>query len=38
MHRTIAAGGQGHIYLLQQCLREQPGIELVDPLGYLAGT
>jgi hypothetical protein len=30
--------GQGHIYLLQQCLREQPGVQLVAPLSYLAGT
>lgn len=36
--RVVAFYGQGHIYLLQQCLREQPGIELVDPLKYLAGT
>jgi hypothetical protein len=36
--RIVAFYGQGHIYLLQQCLREQPGVELVDPLSYLAGT
>jgi hypothetical protein len=30
--------GQGHIYLLQQCRREQPQVQLVDPLSYLAGT
>ena len=36
--RIVAFYGQGHVYLLQQCLREQPGIELVDPLSYLAGT
>jgi len=36
--RVVVFYGQGHIYLLQQCLREQPGLQLVDPLGYLAGT
>ena len=36
--RVVAFYGQGHIYLLQQCLREQPTVQLVDPLSYLAGT
>jgi Family of unknown function (DUF5694) len=36
--RVVAFYGQGHIYLLRQCLREQPTVQLVDPLDYLAGT
>lgn len=36
--RVVAFYGQGHIYLLQQCLREQPTVQLIDPLSYLAGT
>jgi hypothetical protein len=36
--RVVVFYGQGHIYLLQQCLREQPGVQLVDPLSYLAAT
>jgi hypothetical protein len=36
--RVLVFYGQGHIYLLQQCLREQAGVQLVDPLSYLAGT
>ena len=36
--RVVVFYGQGHVYLLQQCLREQPGVQLVDPLNYLAGT
>jgi hypothetical protein len=36
--RVVVFYGQGHIYLLQQCLREQSGVELVDPLSYLAQT
>ncbi|HEY7642326.1 MAG TPA: DUF5694 domain-containing protein [Steroidobacteraceae bacterium] len=36
--RVVVFYGQGHIYLLQQCLREQPGVQLVDPLSYLAET
>lgn len=36
--RVVVFYGQGHVYLLQQCLREQPGVQLVDPLSYLAGT
>lgn len=36
--RVVVFYGQGHIYLLQQCLREQPGVQLVDPLSYLADT
>ena len=36
--RVVTFYGQGHIYLLQQCLREQPTVQLVDPLSYLAGT
>ena len=27
--------GQGHVYLLRQCVSEQPDVELVDPLTYL---
>ena len=36
--RVVAFYGQGHIYLLRQCLREQPSVQLVDPLSYLEGT
>jgi hypothetical protein len=36
--KVVVFYGQGHIYLLQQCLREQPTVQLVDPLSYLAGT
>jgi hypothetical protein len=36
--RVVVFYGQGHIYLLQQCLREQHSVQLVDPLSYLAGT
>jgi hypothetical protein len=36
--RIVVFYGQGHVYLLQQCLREQPGMELVDPPKYLVGT
>lgn len=36
--RVVVFYGQGHIYLLQQCLREQPDMQLIDPLSYLAGT
>jgi Family of unknown function (DUF5694) len=36
--RVVVFYGQGHIYLLQQCLREQPGVQLIDPLRYLADT
>jgi hypothetical protein len=36
--RVVAFYGQGHIYLLRQCLSEQPDVQLVDPLSYLAGT
>jgi hypothetical protein len=36
--RVAVFYGQGHIYLLQQCLREQPGVQLVDPNVYLIGT
>lgn len=36
--RVVVFYGQGHIYLLQQCLREQSGVQLVDPLSYLADT
>lgn len=36
--RVVVFYGQGHIYLLQQCLREQPSVQLVDPLSFLAGT
>lgn len=34
--RVVVFYGQGHIYLLQQCLHEQSGVQLVDPLSYLA--
>ncbi|HEY6644658.1 DUF5694 domain-containing protein [Povalibacter sp.] len=33
--RIVALYGQGHVYLLQQCLREQPSIELIDARGFL---
>jgi hypothetical protein len=36
--RVVVFYGQGHIYLLQQCLREQRDVQLVDPLSYLADT
>ena len=36
--RVVVFYGQGHIHLLQQCLREQVGVQLVDALSYLAGT
>lgn len=36
--RVVVFYGQGHIYLLQQCLREQSSVQLVDPLSYLAET
>jgi len=36
--RVVVFYGQGHIYLLQQCLREQSSVELVDPLTYLRET
>lgn len=33
--RVVVFFGQGHIYLLRQCLREQPGVQLIDPGAYL---
>ena len=30
--------GQGHVYLLRQCLSEQSNVELVDALDYLPGA
>lgn len=33
--RVVVFYGQGHVYLIQQCLREQPGVTLVDPQAYL---
>lgn len=33
--RVVVFYGQGHIYLLRQCLREQPGIKVVNSLEYL---
>jgi len=36
--RVVVFYGQGHIYLLQQCLREQADVQLVDPLSYLTET
>ncbi len=36
--RVVVFYGQGHIHLLQQCLQEQAGVQLVDPLKFLADT
>jgi len=36
--RVVVFYGQGHIYLLQQCLREQAGVQLIDPLKFLTET
>jgi Family of unknown function (DUF5694) len=36
--RVVVFYGQGHIYLLRQCLQEQADVRLVDPLEYLAGA
>jgi len=33
--RIVVFYGQGHVYLIQQCLREQSSVQLVDPLKYL---
>jgi len=33
--RVVVFFGQGHIYLLRQCLREQPGVQLADAQQYL---
>lgn len=33
--RVVVIFGQGHVYLLRQCLSEQPGFEVVSPLEYL---
>jgi len=33
--RAVVFFGQGHIYLLRQCLSEVPEVELIDPLRYL---
>jgi hypothetical protein len=33
--RVVVFFGQGHVHLLRQCLSEQPGVTLVDPLRYL---
>jgi MFS family permease len=33
--RVVEFFGQGHVYLLKQCLAEAPGVELADPLAYL---
>jgi hypothetical protein len=33
--RVVVFYGQGHIYLLRQCLSEQPAVKLADSLKYL---
>jgi hypothetical protein len=33
--RIVVFYGQGHLYLLRQCLNEQPNVRLLDPLSYL---
>jgi len=33
--RVVLLYGQGHVYLLRQCLSEQPQVRVVDPLAYL---
>jgi hypothetical protein len=33
--RMVVIVGQGHVYLVRQCLQEAPGVELEDPLDYL---
>lgn len=33
--RVVTFYGQGHIHLLQQCLEDQPAVELIDALDYL---
>jgi len=33
--RMIAIVGQGHVYLVRQCLQEAPSVELADPIDYL---
>jgi len=33
--RVVTFYGQGHIYLIRQCLREQPGVEVIDPQKFL---
>jgi quercetin dioxygenase-like cupin family protein len=33
--RVVVFYGQGHVYLLRQCLSEQPTVKLVDSLAYL---
>jgi hypothetical protein len=33
--RVVAFYGQGHVYLLRQCLVETQAIDVVDPLAYL---
>lgn len=33
--RVVVFYGQGHIHLLRQCVSEQPGFEVADPLAYL---
>lgn len=35
---VVVIFGQGHMYLLRQCLAEQPAFELVDPLPYLKAS
>jgi hypothetical protein len=33
--RVVVLYGQGHAYLLRQCIAEAPGVDPVDPLEYL---
>jgi hypothetical protein len=34
--RMVVIVGQGHVYLIRQCLQEAPGVELDNPLDYLS--
>ena len=36
--RAVVFYGQGHAHLLQRCVRETPGLELVDALDYLPAS
>lgn len=36
--RAVVFFGQGHVYLLNQCLDEAPGVERLDPLTLLPDT
>jgi hypothetical protein len=33
--RAVVLYGQGHVYLLQRCIREMPGVELVEANAFL---